>query len=224
MRLFQGILIGVLSACVSVLAAQDTTVVFYKSADKFKIVPESRAGAKMVQIYDASVLIERRLVSLPSKKLRLREYYEGKKPIGIWQYWDEKGRLFQERDFAKLIYKSVNLNPDSAKAELEAFLNAGGVLAKFGAGESDLMSYLRRSIEYPKETKRDQREGIVYITFVVDEKGIAIPSYIHNEGFDGYCDLIVWEMIENMPRWTPAVENGEDAEMEFTLPVQFNLR
>ncbi|MGB3402520.1 MAG: energy transducer TonB [Microcoleaceae cyanobacterium] len=217
-------IVTLLSLCTLALRAQDTTTTYYKSAEKFKVVPKWKAGAKIIQVYENNSLLERKIVSLPDNKVRQQEYYEGNRPLGTWQYWDGEGRLLRKRDFAKVIYKDYNQNPDSTMAQLRAFLDAGGVLAKFRSGEQEFLRWLSQSIEYPIETIRKKSQGILYITFVVDENGNASPSFIHNGGFVGYCDLVVWETIEKMPRWTPAIEKGENVSIEYILPVQFDLR
>lgn len=62
------------------------------------------------------------------------------------------------------------------------------------------------------------------INFIVDESGEPIDFKICDQGLDGYCDLVVWEVVENFPLWTPGVYEGEPVEVEYRLPVKFSLR
>lgn len=211
---FLGAITG-LNAQITLYPIKNDTAYFkYTFTGKLKPVSALKAEIRIVESYKNNELVERTRFSMPGSQLLQREFYNGGRPYGKWRYYNEAGELIHERDFAKLKYGDCIIKP---------FVEDGVFLPKFGSNENDLMQYLRANMKYPAISRSLGTSGTVIINFVVDEIGKANVSHICGDGLDGYCDLVVWEIIEQMPRWKPGSKDGEPVKVKYYLPFEFKL-
>lgn len=194
-----------------------TDTSYFKVTMNGKLKPVSRIKGtiRIVELYKNNELIERQRSSQPTGQLLQQEFYKSGRPIGKWVYYNEEGELISLRDFTKLVY---------GYCEPETVLGEGVVPPKFGIKEKDINYYLRLNIKYPAESRSLGTNGIVLINFIVDETGNANISHICGDVLDGYCDLVVWEVVEQMARWKPGTKDGKPVEMSVYLPVSFQMR
>lgn len=193
----------------------DTSYFVRKSNGKLKPVAASKAEFYMVEFYKKNLLTERKRVSLYTGNILQREFYKNGRPYGTWLYFNSEAELISQRDFSKLVYGACE--PDTVA-------DHDFTLPEFGLNENDLKYYLRLNIKYPSISRSKGTSGIVTVNFIVDETGKANLSHICGDGLDGYCDLVVWEIIEQMPRWKPGEKDGKPVEVSYFLPVQFKLK
>ncbi|NEN24314.1 hypothetical protein G3O08_12445 [Cryomorpha ignava] len=86
------------------------------------------------------------------------------------------------------------------------------------------MTYVERRIRYPAQSRSLGTTGILKINFIVDKTGKAKISHICGDGLDGYFDLVVWEIVEQMPRWKPGTKERQPVEVNYYLSVAFDLK
>ena len=94
--------------------------------------------------------------------------------------------------------------------------------AEFPGGVLEMMKYLGRNIKYPTEAMRANASGIVIVSFVVNEYGnIRKAEVVKGLGFglDDEAARVVW----TMPKWNPAIQNGENVASQHTVPIKFQL-
>jgi len=93
---------------------------------------------------------------------------------------------------------------------------------EFPGGEKALLIYLKSNIRYPEAARKQSLDGIVYVTFVVDELGNAIDIECK-----GVSDKVFHQeakrVIENMPRWKPGQMGTRKVKVYMTIPVSFKL-
>jgi protein TonB len=93
---------------------------------------------------------------------------------------------------------------------------------RFPGGEQGLRTYLAKNIHYPKKAVRKEKEGTVYVKFVVEPDGsVTSAQVIRGMGYG--CDQEVLRVIRAMPNWTPGTQDGKPVPVYFTLPVIFQL-
>jgi protein TonB len=96
------------------------------------------------------------------------------------------------------------------------------VMAEFPGGDDALLAYLSANITYPARAINSDIEGRVILSFIVNREGeIAEVNVLRSIGFG--CDQEAIRVVNRMPRWKPAMNNGKAVSMYFTLPVQFKL-
>lgn len=95
-------------------------------------------------------------------------------------------------------------------------------LPEFPGGREALMQYLMQSLQYPETARQIKVEAIALVSFTVDKNGdIRNARSLKNIGYG--IDKEALRVVNEMPKWNPAVQNGKPVEMEYTLEVNFKL-
>lgn len=95
-------------------------------------------------------------------------------------------------------------------------------MPKFIGGDSALIDYIRKNLVYPKSAKKNNIEGVVYVSFFVDTLGNACNVAVFR-GIDPSLDSAAVKVIELLPKWIPAKINGRDTMFRMSIPVKFDL-
>lgn len=89
-------------------------------------------------------------------------------------------------------------------------------------GSTGLVKYLADNIRYPETAVKAGKEGRVLVQFVVEKDGsisnVQVMRSLHPD-----LDAEAVRVIQGMPKWIPAMENGEPVAVKFMAPVQFQL-
>lgn len=96
-------------------------------------------------------------------------------------------------------------------------------MPEFAGGTEALMRYLRSHLRYPSQALREQAEGRVYVSFVVQADGtiadISVPKGL------GYgLDEEAQRVVRQMPAWTPGQQSHHAVPVRFTLPITFKIQ
>ncbi|RZK27777.1 MAG: energy transducer TonB [Hymenobacter sp.] len=96
-------------------------------------------------------------------------------------------------------------------------------MPEFAGGMDALMRYLRNHLRYPSAALREQAEGRVYVSFVVQADGtiadITVPKSL---GFG--LDEEAQRVVSQMPPWTPGRQSNQAVPVRFTLPITFKIQ
>lgn len=96
-------------------------------------------------------------------------------------------------------------------------------MPEFTGGMEALMRYLRSHLRYPSAALREQAEGRVYVSFVVQADGtIADISVPKGLGFG--LDEEAQRVVRQMPAWTPGRQSNHAVPVRFTLPITFKIQ
>jgi TonB family protein len=92
---------------------------------------------------------------------------------------------------------------------------------EFPGGKEALYRFLAQNIKYPASASRNKITGNVFVSFTVNENGnIREPEVIRKLGFG--IDEEVLRVVQSMPNWNPAKQQGKPVSKKFTLPVHFS--
>lgn len=95
-------------------------------------------------------------------------------------------------------------------------------MAEFLGGSEQLRAFIRMYLKYPPAAKKEDREGRVVLTFVVQEDGSLTDIRVaRSAGKD--LDEEAVRLAESMPCWIPGKQNGYAVPVYFHLPVTFKL-
>lgn len=146
-------------------------------------------------------------------------YIDGKKD-GVFLKYRTDGKLRRKENYinGKLIdgfCYGVNGNDTTFFPEEQ--------MPVFPGGENALMSYLSTHIKYPKKARKKEITGRVYVTFVVDKSGYVKDARILRSP-DPIFDEPSLELVRSLPQWTPGMQEGEPVNVQYNLPLRFNLR
>lgn len=97
-------------------------------------------------------------------------------------------------------------------------------MPEFEGGQNGLMTYVAKSVVYPEIAKEAGKQGIVYVSFVVNETGNVEGAKVL-KGIGLGCDEEVLRVINKMPRWKKVGKNaGHPVKVRFNIPVSFKLK
>lgn len=91
-----------------------------------------------------------------------------------------------------------------------------------GGGQAAFLKYLSKNIKYPAMAKDAGVEGVVYVKFVIEING-SIGEITVIRGVSGSLDKEAKRVIQDMPAWSPGVQNGRKVRVSFTVPIRFRL-
>jgi TonB family protein len=119
---------------------------------------------------------------------------------------------------AKASYVDANGNVVYYKAELQPM---------YVGGEAAMSKYLNDNLKYPEEAQKNGSEGTVFVDFVIAKDGTVREIKIsdaYNLDIDQSFRDEAYRVVSAMPRWTPGSQHGKDVDVEYSLPITFELR
>lgn len=96
------------------------------------------------------------------------------------------------------------------------------LMPMFNNGNGELSSYLENNMVYPDRARAAQVTGKVVVSFLVDVNG-KVSDVLVEQGIGFGCDEEAVRVIENMPPWKPAIQNGAAKAVRMRLPIEFRL-
>lgn len=97
-------------------------------------------------------------------------------------------------------------------------------MPEFDGGASGLLRYVSQNIVYPTGAREIGIEGVVYVSFVVNESGNVEGAKVM-KGVGYGCDEEVIRVVSKMPRWKKVGKNaGHPVKVRFNIPVAFKIR
>lgn len=95
-------------------------------------------------------------------------------------------------------------------------------IPQYKGGESARMEFLQNNLVYPQISREENKQGIVMITFIIDENGNVTNPYV-SYSVDKNLDNEALRVVKLMPRWIPGKVNGVNVKVRFVLPLHFRL-
>ena len=94
----------------------------------------------------------------------------------------------------------------------------------FPGGDAALKQYLAENIKYPATARKEKAEGLAVVEFTVEKNG-SITEIKTVGSTNTHPDILAEakRVAEAMPKWVPAVLDGEIVRVRYTLPVRFKL-
>ena len=92
----------------------------------------------------------------------------------------------------------------------------------FPGGASALLSFLQDNVHYPEEALKDSIQGKVVVTFIIEKDG-SISNAQVVRGVHPLLDKEAVRVVGLMPKWNPAMSNGDYLRVKYSVPVIFKL-
>ena len=106
------------------------------------------------------------------------------------------------------------------KQEVE---NKGFTVAEVMPAFPNVNAWLASHIQYPAVAAENGVQGRVIVKFVVGRDGSVSQAQIVR-GVDQSLDREALRVVNSMPKWSPGMNNGQPANVWFTLPITFKLQ
>jgi protein TonB len=95
-----------------------------------------------------------------------------------------------------------------------------GVMAEFPGGLEAMYAYIQKHLNYPRLALENGVQGKVVVSFVIMPDGKVDMSNIER-GVGFGCDEEALRVINEMPTWEPALQNGRKVAVRLILPIVF---
>ncbi len=115
---------------------------------------------------------------------------------------------------------NCNINVEDIKLYDDQIFTVPEEMPEFPGGKEVLQNYLIENIEYPVDAYLNQKEGRVFLTFIVEKTG-NITDVRVLRGIGHGCDEEAIRTIQNMPNWNPGKLRGIPVRVQYNLPILF---
>ena len=86
-----------------------------------------------------------------------------------------------------------------------------------------MMEFIKRTKVYPVSALKQNIQGRVIITFIVEKDGsLTNAKVIKSVNQD--LDKEAMRVIKKMPKWMPGKQNGNAVRVKYALPITFRLK
>ncbi|MBI1837877.1 MAG: energy transducer TonB [Flavobacteriia bacterium] len=97
-------------------------------------------------------------------------------------------------------------------------------MPEYPGGIDELYNFFKANLKYPKQEKKKQIEGTIYLKIIIDESGVVInPKIVKNDSHSIHFENEVLRVTSKMGFWKPGSYNGKNVPTEYTLPIEFSL-
>ncbi|MFW6019813.1 MAG: energy transducer TonB [Bacteroidales bacterium] len=93
---------------------------------------------------------------------------------------------------------------------------------QFPGGEKARVNFIKDNLEYPESARKNNVEGTIYITFVVEQDG-SISEVELLRGIEESCNKEALKVVKSMPKWRPGKQRGKAVRVRFNMPIRFKL-
>lgn len=117
---------------------------------------------------------------------------------------------------------SVAQNNVNQNVKTQKETQAQHVRPQFPGGNNALVSFLSKNIRYPEQARKDKVAGKVVVMFVVEADGRITGARVA-QSLSPECDKEAVRVVNLMPKWSPAYQNGKPVRCFYQIPIVFNL-
>jgi|JI9StandDraft_1071089.scaffolds.fasta_scaffold07696_3 TonB family protein len=97
------------------------------------------------------------------------------------------------------------------------------VMPSFPGGEMALFKFIASNLKYPEKAQRQNAQGVVYLTFVIDETGVIRDPHVLKSPHSALSEESL-RIIGLMPVWEPGMQDGIRCSVKYNLPIRFTMR
>jgi len=107
------------------------------------------------------------------------------------------------------------------------------VMPEYPGGTNAMIDYLVENIKYPDIAKKQGVTAKVFVKFIVEKDGvirgasiIGTKTSLDKEKYTEALNALKKEamrVIYGMPKWKPGMQDGKAVNVEYALPISFNL-
>ncbi|MBC8109813.1 MAG: energy transducer TonB [Verrucomicrobia bacterium] len=125
-----------------------------------------------------------------------------------------------------LLFTFAKVSAQNFQASCRKAINENGsmvsveVAASFPGGYAAMFDYLKSNLQYPAEASEKRASGTVFVALLITETGkLDKISIRQSVGFG--CDEEAIRLIQAMPNWIPAQQNGKALRTKLMIPIPF---
>lgn len=92
----------------------------------------------------------------------------------------------------------------------------------FPGGMDKFYRYLASNVKYPEEAIKNNIQGKVFLSFIVEKTGELNDIQVVRR-LGGGTDEEAVRLIHNSPKWVPGIQNGRPVRVKYNIPINFTL-
>ena len=138
---------------------------------------------------------------------------------GVWKSYNAKLKENYEDNYedGKLIFgKTIESNGNVINYD------ESEKLPQFVGGTNAFGNFLIKNLKYPVKSRNNNIQGIVYISFAVENDG-NLSDFKIVKSVDEELDTEALRVIKLSPKWIPAMKKGKPIRSLYSLPISFQL-
>lgn len=90
----------------------------------------------------------------------------------------------------------------------------------YPGGQHAMRAFIKENLKYPRSAKKNKTTGRVFVNFIINKDGDVINAKVMRGIGDG-CDEEALRVVNSMPQWEPAFQNGKPINVSITVPISF---
>lgn len=94
--------------------------------------------------------------------------------------------------------------------------------AQYDCTQKKVVEFVTSKLKYPEEARKAKVEGRVIVQYTIAKDGSVENAQVV-KGIGYGCDEAALAVVNAMPKWTPAMKDGEPVALQMTLPFTFSL-
>lgn len=116
----------------------------------------------------------------------------------------------------------------SNKTEVETHHDANYVykvcdrMPSFPGGFDKLMDFMKKTMRYPEDVRKENIQGRVILTFIVEKDGHLTDIKVA-KSISPLLNEEAIRIVKSMPKWNPGMQDGMKVRVKYTLPISFKL-
>lgn len=92
----------------------------------------------------------------------------------------------------------------------------------FPGGMSKFYDYLKQAIKYPAEALKNNVQGKVFLSFIVETNGDLSNIQVERKLGSGTDEEAI-RVMKGSPRWLPGTQGGTPVRVKYNIPINFSL-
>jgi TonB family protein len=93
---------------------------------------------------------------------------------------------------------------------------------EFPGGMMMFYAYLRKSVKYPEEAIKNNIQGKVFLSFIVEKDG-QLNDIKVERALGGGTDEEAVRLIKGSPKWTPGYQDDQPVRVKYNIPISFSM-
>lgn len=155
-------------------------------------------------------------------------YYKNGSKDSIWDFYNSDGKILQKFDYSKneIVFYIPDAKDKQIKRKLSGADTMQVTLERFPLylGGDALMLQPLHNVKYPTDALKNNIKRRVYISFTIDKTGTATNHKVL-KGIGGGCDEEALRVVKSIPDyWLPGIYNGHAVDVDYVIPVGFNIK
>ncbi len=110
----------------------------------------------------------------------------------------------------------------SAKGDSVTYKKMRGTPPQFKGGVDGFGRYLGTNIQYPDNARKNDIQGRVILSFVVEKDG-TVTNIVVSRSVNPELDEEAVRVLKNSPKWIPGTQFGRAVRVTYSVPVNFAL-